>query len=161
MDSELLGPERHQGNETHLLKEIFLVGQAMREAFASQIGMPPARFALFRAVALNDGKAVGTMDLSRLLNINAAAVTRQIKELVDLGYLAKEGSQTDARRATVKLTDQGKAAFFEFHERMHRLESRLLMGIPKDQADAAAEVLRMARNHLEKINAERLRSLEI
>jgi hypothetical protein len=53
--------------------------QAALNVFSHQVGMPAARLALMRLLAICHPEAVGIMWIARQLGIDAAAVTRQVK----------------------------------------------------------------------------------
>ena len=74
-DSEL----HHEGDESHLLKEIMRTHQALLNVFSREVGMPAARLSLMRLLAICHHEKLGVMQIARRLGIDAAAVTRQVQ----------------------------------------------------------------------------------
>jgi DNA-binding MarR family transcriptional regulator len=131
---------RHQGDESHLLREILRTQQALMAGFSRQVGMPASRFALMRSLA-SAGEHVGVLDLARQLGINASAVTRQVKELEGEGLARRRADPKDGRRSYVRLSPKGLRLFEEIHERSHELERSLFSVISTEEMAAAATVL--------------------
>jgi DNA-binding MarR family transcriptional regulator len=143
-----IGRLRHDGDEPHLLREILRTHQVLMAGFSRKVGMPPSRFALMRLLAVTEGD-LGVMDLSRLLGVNAAAVTRQVKEMESEGLVRRRADRRDGRRRYVRLSPKGLKLFGEIHDRGHELERSLSSVIGSDEMAAAAEVLTRLRRFIE------------
>jgi DNA-binding MarR family transcriptional regulator len=48
-------------------------------------------------------------ELARCIRLDSSTVSRQVKNLEDLGYLERSGDPDDRRASRVRLTDQGRA----------------------------------------------------
>jgi DNA-binding MarR family transcriptional regulator len=140
----------HTGHEPHLFRELVRAHQATMAAFSRRMGMPASRFGLLRLIATAD-RAAGVMDLSRQLGVNAAAVTRLVKELEADGLIRRRPHAQDARRHAVELTPKGVATFRQLHARSHELEQRLASCIAPAELARAASVLVRLRNLLEEL----------
>lgn len=138
----------HDGDEPHLLREILRTHQVLMAGFSRKVGIPPSRFALMRLLAVTEGD-LGVMDLSRLLGVNAAAVTRQVKEMEFEGLVLRRADRRDGRRRYVRLSSKGLKLFGEIHDRGHELERSLSSVIGSDEMAAAAEVLTRLRRFIE------------
>jgi DNA-binding MarR family transcriptional regulator len=138
----------HTGTEPHLLREIFRTYQVLMAGFSRRMGMPASRFALMRLLALAEG-AVGVMDLARQLDINAAAVTRQVKDLESEGLVRKRADSKDGRRCNVSLSPKGRRLFEEIHQRTHELEESLSSLLGAEEMRGTAEVLAKLRAFIE------------
>jgi DNA-binding MarR family transcriptional regulator len=138
----------HKGSETHLLKEIMLIHQGIINVFTRKVGMPGARFHLLRQLAISDGEDLGPMDLARRLGVNAAAVTRQLKEMEAQGLVERRGDSRDARRSYVRLSDKGREMFRTLHERAHGFEQSLNRSISDVDMATAVRVLSEVRQAL-------------
>jgi DNA-binding MarR family transcriptional regulator len=110
--------------------------------------MSASRFALMRLIA-NAESDIGVLDLARMLGINPAAVTRNVKELENEGFILRRTDPKDKRRVYVRLSPKGLKAFQRIHERNHELERGLAAVIPLDQMEIASEVLAKLRNFIE------------
>jgi DNA-binding MarR family transcriptional regulator len=143
-------PERlgHAGDELHLLREIVRTHQTLVAGFSRKIGQPAARFALTRLLA-TACEPVGIMDLARSLGVNAAAVTRQIKELEAQGLVERFDDPQDGRRSRLRLSPQGMQLFMTMHERSHALERAFAAAVGPDNVRTAMEVLAQLRDFLD------------
>jgi len=132
---------RHSGREPHLLREVMRTHHALMSGFSRGVGMPASRFALMRLLANSAESGVGVMDLARELGVNAAAVTRQVKEMEAEGLVLRRSDASDGRRSYVRLSASGLRSFEAIHRRSHQLEDTLCDVIGADQMAAAASVL--------------------
>lgn len=139
---------KHVGDETHLLREIVRTHQVLMSGFSRRVGMPSSRFALMRLLAISEND-VGIMDLSRLLNVNAAAVTRQVKEMADEGLVRRYDDPRDKRRNYVRLSSKGLKLFEDIHIRSHQLERELSSIISDDEIAVTLDVLEKVRSVIE------------
>ena len=138
----------HGGGEPHLLREVFRVYQALMSGFARATGMPASRFALMRALAAAEGE-VGITALARQLEINPAAVTRQVQDMEREGFIRRRPDSKDARRNYVSLSPKGKRLFEKIHERTHALEQALASELGLEEMRGAAAVLSKLRAFVE------------
>lgn len=130
----------HTGNELHILREVVRTYQVLMATFSRKVGMPSSRFALMRLLALAEHN-VGVMDLARELGVNAAAVTRQVKDLEREQLVSRRSDPKDARRSYVSLSPKGKRLFAEIHERSHELERSLSATLGTKEVQRATTVL--------------------
>jgi DNA-binding MarR family transcriptional regulator len=141
----------HNGDETHLLREIVRTHQVLMAGFSRKVGMPASRFALMRLVALAEPD-IGIMDLARELGINAAAVTRQINEMEASDFIQRHTDPNDGRRTQVRLTPKGLLRFKEIHARSHELERALSTALVAEDIATTVKVLTTLRNFIETYN---------
>ncbi len=139
----------HTGNETHLLREIMRTHQAALNVFSRQVGMPAARLALMRLLAIHHPEAVGIMEIARQLGINAAAVTRQVKAMESERLAERSADARDGRRSYVNLTVDGLRIFEQLHERAHAFEQALSTAISAEDMATSVQVLIHVRAALE------------
>jgi DNA-binding MarR family transcriptional regulator len=138
----------HRGDEPHLLREVLRTYQVLMAGFSRKTGMPAARFALMRLLAVGASN-VGVMDLARRLGVNAAAVTRQVKELERERLVRRRADPKDGRRSHVNLSPKGQRLFAEIHERTHELERSLSSVLGTEEMGRAAMVLTKLRTFVE------------
>lgn len=141
---------RHRGDEPHLLREIIRTYQVLMAGFSRETGMPASRFTLMRLLAIAD-KDLGVVDLARHLDINAAAVTRQVQDLEREGLLRRRPHPKDRRRSYVDLSPKGRKLFGEIHDRNHKLEQALSTALGADEMSAAAKTLEKLRTFVESL----------
>jgi DNA-binding MarR family transcriptional regulator len=138
----------HQGDERHLLLAIVRTHQALVSRFSRETGARWSQLALVRALAVGPPAGSGVLEIARRLEINAAAVTRQLQELERDGLVSRQGDSRDRRRSLVKLTAKGRRWLVEFHRRTHELERTLCAEAGADDLDAAVRVLGLVRSAL-------------
>ncbi|HBC47772.1 MAG TPA: MarR family transcriptional regulator [candidate division Zixibacteria bacterium] len=135
--------------QVHLLREIMRVHQALLGIANREVGMPSARLALLRQLAISHPEGVGIMDLARRLGVNAAAVTRHVKEMKAERLVGRFLDIKDNRRNYVKLTPEGVQIFEEFHKRAHEFESLICKTIEPDDLTTTIRVLSQVRAAIE------------
>lgn len=141
----------HDGDESHLLREIMRAQQALLNVFSREVGMPIARLLLIRVIFMNKPKEMGTMEIARNLGIDAAAVTRHINELEKQGLAIRRQDIRDGRRSYVGLTPRGEKTFAGIQERSHEFEKQLENRLNKKNVAVATKVLGEVRALLESI----------
>lgn len=134
----------HVGDESHLFRDLFRTHQAVATAFHRGVGAPSSRMGLLRLVVVAQGE-LGTNELARRMGVDAAVVTRQLKELEAEGLVARRAHATDGRRTTVKLTAAGRRAFRELHDRGHAYERALAAEVSPRDIEATRRVLEAMR----------------
>jgi DNA-binding MarR family transcriptional regulator len=140
---------QHTGDEPHFLREIVRTYQGLMSGFSREVGMPASRLALMRILINALPDAVGIMDLARTMGINAAAVTRQVKEMEGENLIIRRSDARDGRRSYIKLSAKGVKVFKRIHERSHELERSLLLSIHPEEIKATVDVLSRLRCSLE------------
>lgn len=149
------GAPHHTGREPHLLREIIRTYQALMSGFSREVGMPASRLIIMRVLANATQGEMGIMELARALGVNAAAVTRQVKEMESGGLALRRPDLRDGRRSHVKLSARGMKIFREIHERSHELETAISAYISTEEMSAAARVLAKLREFLEMTEVQR------
>ena len=140
----------HAGNEPHLFREIMLAHQALLNVFTRKVGMTSARLALLRVIAVSGPEMLGVMEIARRLGINAAAVTRQVKEIEKDGLVERVSEPRDGRRVYVRLTELGRNAFTRVHELAHEFERTICGGVDSGEIATAVLVLSRIRTAIER-----------
>jgi len=146
-----VGNLHHDGNEKHLFRELYLTHQAMQQVFSNNVGMPLARLGLLRLLAIEHPEGIGVLAIARKLNINAAAVTRQVQEMRKKGLVANKLDEDDARRYSVVLTGKGRDAFKSVHDKLHVFEHQLLDGLSNSAIQGALSVLSHLQAQIQKL----------
>jgi DNA-binding MarR family transcriptional regulator len=140
-------PLIHEGDESHLLRDVVRTHQTIMAGFARRVGMPTSHFALMRSLALS-GEGAGVMSLARQLGINSAAVTRLVKNFEDDGLIDRRDDPGDSRRSYLRLSPKGARVLRQLHERGHELEKALSLAVSADDIAVAVRVLAEVRKLL-------------
>jgi len=101
-----------------------------------------------RLLAISGGD-VGVTELARQLDINSAAVTRQLHELADERLIRRRTDSKDGRRSYVKLSSKGRRLFEKIQGRSHDLERSLVSVLGVVEMQNAAMVLMKLRTFVE------------
>ncbi len=141
--------EHHAIEDSHLLREIMRVHQAILGVVSREVGAPASRLLILRALANAGPSGIGIMALARRLGVDAAAVSRQVSELESDRLVERRRDEADARRSLVRLTPKGLRAFEEVHERAHTFERSLTAIIDPADLVTAVKVLAEVRRALE------------
>lgn len=116
------------------------------------MGIPFSRVTILRVLALAYPEETGILELARRLNINGAAVTRQIREMEQLALVACTPDSRDGRRRHVKLSAKGRKLFEQIHQMHHEFEKSFAPGdLKPEEIQTAAKVISVLRSTLEKI----------
>ena len=146
----------HTGDEPHLLREIVRTYQVLMSGFPQVVGISASRFSLLHQIATS-ANGCGTMDLARRLGVNAAAITRQIREMEAEGIVQRRDDPRDGRRSYVSLTSKGLALFEDVHTRGHGLERSFLSAASPEEIEVTARTLSKLRAFAETaLQGERL-----
>ena len=146
--TNLVAGLQHRGDEPHLVREILRTYQVLISAFAQKTGLPASRFALMRLLATSE-RGLGIIELARRLEINPAAVTRQVQELEGQALVRRRADGRDGRRSYVSLSPKGTRLFEEAHDRTHEFERSLSAVVGGDEMQRAAVVLARLRAFVE------------
>lgn len=141
----------HEGDEPHLLREVMRVHQVLLNVFSRQVGMPASRLALMRLIAACHSEDIGIMEIARRLAVNAAAVTRLVKEMESEGLVDRIADARDGRRSYVRLSSEGLRVFEQIHERAHEFERELGSLVSSEDMGTAVRVLSQLREALENL----------
>ncbi|HEY3266533.1 MAG TPA: MarR family transcriptional regulator [Armatimonadota bacterium] len=133
----------------HLIGEVMRASQALIAAFSREVGMPPARLAVLRLLAITHPDGLGTMEIARQLGVNAAAVTRLVQTLEAEGLIDRTPDPRDARRSALRLSNAGQAAFQTLHARVHAFEQALHAEFTAEEIAVATRVLTRLRTAIQ------------
>lgn len=146
MNPEIL---EHRGDELHLLRELYRTQQAMLNVIPRIIGISSSRLALLRLLAVEMPREAGVMEIARRLGINAAAVTRLVREMEEQKWVQRRSDSRDGRRNFVSLTAKGRLQFRKIHERMHAFERSVGEKLDLEDVQATIRVLGALRGALD------------
>ncbi len=142
---------RPHAHRPHLLQEVMRTSQVLLAVFSRQVGMPASRLALLRLLAIAGEQGLGVMRIAREMGVNAAAITRAVKDLERAGLVIVKPDATDARRKTARLTGAGLRTFERLHDRGHEFESALAGDVSEQDVATTVRVLARLRARIEAI----------
>jgi DNA-binding MarR family transcriptional regulator len=140
---------QHSGKESHLLREIIKTNQALMNTVTRKVGMSSGRLVLLRLLAVNYPEPIGTLDIARQLGVNAAAITRLLKQMETDQLISRLPDKHDHRRINFCISKKGLQAFRVFHQRSHDFEKALEKKISREDLAIANKVLMQVRESIE------------
>jgi DNA-binding MarR family transcriptional regulator len=93
-----------------LLLALLTIGRRIRPRTGSSDLDPSSVFMLHH---VQERGPLRLSDLAKCIRLDSSTVSRQVKNLEDLGHLARSGDPDDRRASRLRLTDQGRAALDE------------------------------------------------
>ncbi|MFX1513234.1 MAG: MarR family winged helix-turn-helix transcriptional regulator [Promethearchaeota archaeon] len=79
-------------------------------------------------------------DIVEILNLGASTATRQVDTLVKQGLVSREIAETDRRKVSLSLTDQGKELYLRFKKHLLGVMSNSLKIYSEQQINHAIDV---------------------
>lgn len=122
--------------------------QALIQHFSRELHTPASRLVLMRVLALAHPQGIGTNGIARRLGVNAAAVTRHIKELEAEGLVTRLAAEHDARLRHVVLSPAGLEFFQMLHAKSHALEAQACTGLTEEDLKTCIAVLSAIRENV-------------
>jgi len=114
-------------------------------------------------LALNRNEGVCQNKISNELNVDKAMATRNVRKLIELGYIRKEQNTEDARAYKLYVTSKGKEVIPEVIEIIRKWIEILVQGTSEEKIEESIEFLeRVLKNGKECKNEciERMKSFE-
>ncbi len=145
----------HTGDELHLLREVYRTNQALFNNLSRVAGVSGSRLTLIRLLAVEMPEGGGIMEIARRLGINAAAVTRLVKEMEEQKWVKRRADAADGRRSHISLTIKGRNRVRRIHERLHEFERSLTERMEARDIETAIRVLSVVRTALEQFREKR------
>ncbi|WP_342476766.1 MarR family winged helix-turn-helix transcriptional regulator [Paenibacillus sp. FSL H7-0350] len=130
--------------------KIFQLLQALHKEIGPKFercaGMTPTRFRLLQE--LYRTSEISQIALQKLLEIDAAAVTRHLKGLEENGMIARRNNPSDNRVTLVSLTTQGRDHIHDYWESKTEFISDLLNGFNEQERTVLAEMLTRLQHNI-------------
>jgi DNA-binding MarR family transcriptional regulator len=101
-------PEATTGQQ--LLLALMTIGRRVRSLTGASDLEPSAVFVLHH---VQEQEPLRLSELARCIRLDSSTVSRQVKSLEDLGYLARSGDPDDRRASRLRLTGQGRTVLDE------------------------------------------------
>jgi DNA-binding MarR family transcriptional regulator len=141
---------------SRLALEVFRLNGALiaaGDALVAPLGLTSARWQVMGAVAEARG-GLPVAGIARNMGLVRQSVQRIADELAAEGILRFAPNPHHRRARLVQLTERGEALFAEANRRWLTLADALVAALGADNAARAAEVLRAAREHLNRTETQ-------
>jgi DNA-binding MarR family transcriptional regulator len=102
--------------------------RARAHSMLGEIGIHPGQENVLQVLLEDDGQPM--TKLASELKVKPPTVTKMVSRMAAQGLVRRIASETDARRARVFLTDEGRARGIELKKRWKRLEQMTMRNVP-------------------------------
>ncbi|HZZ12768.1 MAG TPA: MarR family winged helix-turn-helix transcriptional regulator [Paraburkholderia sp.] len=126
--------------------------RAFMSAFEAHVGHPLPRWRILLALHEQNGESSQKRLVERL-RVDPGALTRQLKTLEALGWIARSMDARDNRITNVRLTEAGQQATKEGLPRRSAFLHDTMAGLPDDALRALSGALRMLESRIGEVAA--------
>ena len=134
--------------DTFLLEQGALL-RAAKGAFQRRVGISDSR--LHTLGMLYRHGEMSQNELQRRLDVDGAAVTRQVKQLESEGLLSRRADPADNRFTLVTLTDAGRADLREVARAAREFIAEALEGVSAEDLECVRRTITRMRANIEKL----------
>jgi DNA-binding MarR family transcriptional regulator len=124
--------------------------RAFMSAFETQVGQPMPRWRILLALHEHAGE-LSQKKLVERLRVDPGALTRQLKALEALGWIARSVDARDNRISNVVLTPEGRAAAEAGLPRRNAFLHDTMASLPDDSIAALSDALRMLEQRIQQV----------
>ncbi|KAF1029975.1 MAG: hypothetical protein GAK40_00241 [Burkholderia plantarii] len=126
-------------------------------AFESHVGQPMPRWRILISLS-NEGGTASQKRLVELTRTDPGALTRQLKALEALGWIARAPDARDNRLTNVTLTEQGRATFDACLPRRNAFLDETMSSLPDEALNALSGALALIEGRLAEVGLAPLAS---
>jgi len=117
--------------------------RAFMSAFEAHVGHPLPRWRILLALHDQAGEELSQKRLVERLRVDPGALTRQLKTLEGLGWIARSMDARDNRVTNVRLTQAGQSATEASLPRRNAFLHDTMTALPDDALGALSDALKM------------------
>jgi DNA-binding MarR family transcriptional regulator len=122
-----------------LLLALMTISRRIRARTAHDSELDPASAILLHHVA--EGAPLRVSTLARCARLDSSTVSRHVRHLEELGYLARSGDPEDRRATRLRLTEAGRARLDEAMRAKAALVDRATADWPQEDRDQLTALL--------------------
>ncbi|MGF6600477.1 DNA-binding MarR family transcriptional regulator [Paraburkholderia sp. GAS448] len=126
--------------------------RAFMSAFEAQVGHPMPRWRILLALHGQSGE-VSQKRLVERLRVDPGALTRQLKTLEGMGWIARSMDERDNRITNVKLTEEGRTAIEASMPRRNAFLHETMASLPDEALAALSSALTMLEARIGEVAA--------
>ncbi|ACR30157.1 MarR family winged helix-turn-helix transcriptional regulator [Burkholderia glumae] len=135
-----------------ILQQFGRTYRAFLAAFEAHVGQPMPRWRIL--LALHDERGTASQKrLVELLRTDPGALTRQLKSLEALGWIARASDPRDNRVTNVTLTAAGREAFDECMPRRAAFLDETMSALPDDALSALSAALTLLEARIAEVGS--------
>lgn len=126
--------------EIDIFETLQCLNKQISPKFERCIGISPSRLLLLHQLYQVD--EISQTMLQKEINIDSAAVTRQLKQLEAAGMVSRRNNPDDNRVTLVRLTDQGRQEIISFKDEKVQFINQLLKDFNEQERKALCDMLK-------------------
>jgi DNA-binding MarR family transcriptional regulator len=131
-----------------LLLALMTIGRRLRSRVRASELDPSSVFVLHHVA---EKAPLRLSELARCIRLDSSTVSRQVKNLEDLGYLERSGDPDDRRASRLRLTDQGRAVLEEAMRARAALVDRATAGWSVQDRDQLTKLMTRLTESLDRV----------
>jgi DNA-binding MarR family transcriptional regulator len=116
-----------------LLPVLMTIGRRIRSRAHHDNELDPSTAFVLHHVA--ESAPVRVSELARCIRLDSSTVSRHVRHLEELGYLARSGDPDDRRASRLRLTDQGRARLDQAMQAKAALVDRAIADWPQEDRE--------------------------
>jgi DNA-binding MarR family transcriptional regulator len=116
-----------------LLPALMTIGRRIRSRTPDGSELDPSSAFVLHHVA--EKAPLRVSELARCIRLDSSTVSRHVRHLEDLGYLARSGDPDDRRATRLRLTDKGRARLDEAMQAKAALVDSAIADWPQEDRD--------------------------
>jgi DNA-binding MarR family transcriptional regulator len=156
LEEQLWPPGGTTPADTFLFEQGALL-RAAKGAFQRRVGITDSRLHML-GMLYRFGE-MSQNELQRRLDVDGAAVTRQVKQLEAERLLSRRADPADNRFTLVTLTDEGKASLRDVARTAREFIAETLDGVSDEDLECVRRTMARMRANIEKMGSPRADSL--
>ncbi len=124
-----------------LMHQIARTFWALKLAYEDRLGLSGPLMWILLLLSREDGRT--QTELTRILRVDASAITRMVKAMELEGWIKRESDPADNRRTLVYLTEEGRGKTLGLAERAETCEAEITAGLKPEQLEQMREALKL------------------
>lgn len=137
---------------TSLLPLIARLFYDVKPVFEQFVGLSQARWRILSNLRSHEQLSQST--LQQRIQVDPAAITRQVKQLEEEGLVVRRSDPQDNRFTLVSLTEAGRAAAEEAYSKRDAFEARLVQHLSATDLDTLQRCISTMHQNLKELAAE-------
>ena len=125
--------------EAYLFDKLLCLSKQINTKFERCTGISPSRLGILHQLYQVD--EISQTMLQKEVNIDSAAVTRQLKQLEAAGMVSRRNNPDDNRVTLVCLTDQGRKEIISYRDEKTQFLTQMLKDFNEQERDTLSAML--------------------
>lgn len=120
------------------------VADVLNAFYGPKFGLSRSAWRTMAIIANRPG--VSAKEICQAGGLDQFAVSRAVKQLVELGFAQRQAGRSDRRYASIELSETGWSAFTEISDLAKRLDTELVNAVSQDELEVLNHILEKLDN---------------